>query len=81
MEEMFSGNSEVQRMLTLPGNGWIKSIRAFTPVTTNKLRIRFIRENKNQKGGELKLSELRVYTTLATKHKNKESANKAKPQA
>ena len=43
-------------MLQLPGNGFIKCMRTFDPITTNRLRVKLF-----QKGGKVRLAELHVY--------------------
>lgn len=53
---MYADEPEVLRMLQVPGNGFIKCMRTFDPVTTNRLRIKF-----SQKGGKVRLAELHVY--------------------
>ena len=53
---MYADEPEVLRMLQAPGNGFIKCMRTFDPVTTNRLRVKF-----SQKGGKVRLAELHVY--------------------
>lgn len=53
---MYANDPDTLRMLQLPGNGYIKYMRTFEPITTNKLRIKLM-----QKEGKVRLSELHVY--------------------
>ena len=53
---MYANEPEVLRMLQLPGNGFIKCMRTFEPITTNRLRVKLF-----QKGGKVRLAELHVY--------------------
>ncbi|WP_302013848.1 DUF6288 domain-containing protein [uncultured Akkermansia sp.] len=59
---MYANEPEVLRMLQLPGNGFIKCMRTFEPITTNKLRVKLF-----QKGGKVRLAELHVYKADAAK--------------
>ena len=59
---MYADEPEVLRMLQAPGNGFIKCMRTFDPVTTNRLRVKF-----SQKGGKVRLAELHVYKENAPK--------------
>lgn len=59
---MYANEPEVLRMLQLPGNGFIKCMRTFEPVTTNRLRVKLF-----QKGGKVRLAELHVYKADAAK--------------
>lgn len=59
---MYANEPEVLRMLQLPGNGFIKCMRTFDPVTTNRLRVKLF-----QKGGKVRLAELHVYKANAAK--------------
>lgn len=60
---MYANEPEVLRMLQLPGNGFIKCMRTFDPVTTNRLRVKLF-----QKGGKVRLAELHVYKANAAKN-------------
>ena len=60
---MHANEPEVLRMLQLPGNGFIKCMRTFDPVTTNRLRVKLF-----QKGGKVRLAELHVYKANAAKN-------------
>lgn len=60
---MYANEPEVLRMLQLPGNGFIKCMRTFDPVTTNRLRIKLF-----QKGGKVRLAELHVYKANAVRN-------------
>lgn len=62
---MYANEPDVLRMLQLPGNGFIKCMRTFEPVTTNKLRVKLF-----QKGGNIRLAELHVYKADAAKPAN-----------
>ena len=60
---MYAKEPEVLRMLQLPGNGFIKCMRTFDPVTTNRRRVKLF-----QKGGKVRLAELHVYKANAAKN-------------
>lgn len=60
---MYANEPEVLRMLQLPGNGFIKCMRTFEPVTTSKLRVKLF-----QKGGKVRLAELHVYKADAARN-------------
>lgn len=64
MSEIFSDQPDIQRMIKLEGGGGISSVRTFTPVNTNRLKIKISRENG---GGTVKLSELRIYKESPSK--------------
>lgn len=59
---MYANEPEVLRMLQLPGNGFIKCMRTFEPVTTSRLRVKLL-----QKGGKIRLAELHVYKANASR--------------
>lgn len=59
---MYANEPEVLRMLQLPGNGFIKCMRTFEPITTNRLRVKLF-----QKGGKVRLAELHVYKADSAK--------------
>lgn len=59
---MYANEPEVLRMLQLPGNGFIKYMRTFDPVSTNKLRIKL-----SQKDKKVRLAELHVYRADSNK--------------
>lgn len=59
---MYANEPEVLRMLQLPGNGFIKCMRTFEPITTNRLRVKLF-----QKGGKVRLAELHVYKADSVK--------------
>ncbi len=60
---MYANEPEVLRMLQLPGNGFIKCMRTFDPVTTSRLRVKLL-----QKGGKVRLAELHVYKANAARN-------------
>lgn len=52
---MYSDNPDILRMAKLPGNGFIKYLRTFDPISTKKLRLKLSQSDK-----KVKLAELHV---------------------